>query len=148
MTRREAWEQHQKDPVGFFNRTHWLATVETPDGELHDWVMEEDTEDEAKEKVAFRLNHGWDGTRLVGWRPYTFKESERDRFEQDEVPGENLKDWDQLTPDAVLDMWQKAKGMTEPNRSKAMQQVAHLSKQLESRPAMTIVDLLLESLTV
>ncbi len=54
----------------------------------------------------------------------------------------------ELTYDDLLDMWQKAQTMPEPDRTKAIQQITHLSRQLESNGAQALVSLLLEGSSV
>jgi hypothetical protein len=51
----------------------------------------------------------------------------------------------ELTHDDLLDMWQKAKTLPEPQRQKAIRYITHLSKQLESEPAKMLVNILLET---
>jgi hypothetical protein len=55
-----------------------------------------------------------------------------------------LRGQHQLTHDDLIDMWQKAKAMPEPDRTKAIRQITHLSKRLESKPAELVVNILLE----
>lgn len=52
----------------------------------------------------------------------------------------------ELTQDDLIDMWQKAKALPEPERQKAIRYITHLSTRLESRPAQVLVGLLLETL--
>jgi hypothetical protein len=51
----------------------------------------------------------------------------------------------ELTHDDLIDMWQQAQTMPEPDRQKAIQQITRLSKEFESRPAQMIVSILLEA---
>ena len=48
------------------------------------------------------------------------------------------------TADDIIDLWQKAQILPEPERVKAIQQVIQLSKEFESRPAGLIANILLE----
>lgn len=50
----------------------------------------------------------------------------------------------ELTRDDLLDMWEKAKRLPEPDRTKAIQQITRLSKEFESAAPM-LVNILLES---
>lgn len=56
-----------------------------------------------------------------------------------------LQGMHQLTHDDLLDMWEKAKTLPEPQRQKAIQQITRLSKEFESRPAQMLVNILLET---
>lgn len=58
-------------------------------------------------------------------------------------PGLKQK-WRELTHDDLIDMWQKAQAMPEPDRSKAIQQITYLSKKFEAKAAEFIVNILLE----
>ncbi len=49
-----------------------------------------------------------------------------------------------LTPDDLIDMWQKAQMMPEPAKAKHIEQIRQLSQEFESKPAALIVDVLLE----
>lgn len=56
-----------------------------------------------------------------------------------------LSGMQELTHDDLLDMWEKAKTLPEPQRQKAIRYITHLSKRLESRPAVFLVNILLET---
>lgn len=56
-----------------------------------------------------------------------------------------LRGMHQLTHDDLIDMWQKAKSLPEPDRTKAIRYITHLSKQLESQPAAFLANILLEA---
>lgn len=56
-----------------------------------------------------------------------------------------LSGMQELTHDDLLDMWEKAKTLPEPQRQKAIQQITRLSKEFESRPAQMLVNILLET---
>lgn len=51
----------------------------------------------------------------------------------------------ELTRDDLLDMWEKAKILPEPDRTKAIQQITRLSKEFESAAPM-LVNILLEAI--
>ena len=166
-----AWPEHVKtnaDAAREYERTNWLATVETDDGSRRDMVFSADTELEALTEMYKVVKSGaWSarGARLVGWRPHTWKEYERDKFESnymsfdyepsgkrnpdspdvDVSQKELLRGQHQLTHDDLLDMWQKAKTLPEPDRTKAIRYITHLSTRLESKPSQMLVNILLEN---
>lgn len=57
-----------------------------------------------------------------------------------------LQGMHQLTHDDLIDMWEKAKTLPEPDRTKAIRYITHLSTRLESKPSQMLVNILLETL--
>lgn len=56
-----------------------------------------------------------------------------------------LQGMHQLTYDDLIDMWQKAQTLPEPDRQKAIRYITHLSTRLESQPAVFLTNILLET---
>lgn len=152
----------------------WIVTAYISDdpSDRDAWIIYADTEQEARNKAAQQVKAAYPQAIASGVIDYDDPQSKHFMRHSDDVLrtvdlSKYVPDWvtpekaheffeprskvdplqgmHQLSYDDLLDMWQKAKTLPEPQRQKAIRQITQLSTQLESKPAQVIVSLLLEN---